>query len=227
MDKLPFSVYDFFGYLAAGFVVLVAADAAFLGGSLTHREPGLVDDFLLVVLAYVAGQVISTAARVVLERTVLRRGLGLPSDRLFEEWTSCARHLFPGYAEMLPAGARRRVLDRSAKEAHIDETGEDLFLHCHARVRRDPVMTERLETFLKLHAFCRNMTLASVITAALLLVGLVCDDPRTGPLSQGVWIVIALVAAVGMFYRWLRFYRHYAVEVFTGYVELPVPPAER
>lgn len=221
MDALPFSVYDFFGYLAAGFVVLVAATAAFLGDAAIRSTPSVIEDALLIVLAYVAGQLISTISRTVLERGVLARALGFPSDRLFSTSDMWYRRLFPGYIEPLPTEIQTRVLARAFQQASLREPGRALFVHCHARVRRDAVIAARLETFLKLHAFCRNMTLAGMIAAVLLLIGSLVGTAQTGRLAPGVWVAIALATAVGMFYRWLRFYRHFAVEVFTGYAELP------
>jgi len=41
---------------------------------------------------------------------------------------------------------------------------------------------------------------------------------QRGPL---LWAIVAFVAAIGMFYRYLKFFRHYTVEVFTTYAELP------
>jgi hypothetical protein len=221
MDTLPFSVYDFFGYLAAGFVVVLAATAAFVGDGTIHSNPSVIEDALLIVLAYVAGQMISTISRTVLERGVLARALGSPSDRLFSESDGWQTQLFPGYCEALPPEIQARVLNRASHQAGIDSPGRALFVHCHTRVRREPVIAARLETFLKLHAFCRNMTLAALIAALLLLVGELAGTAQTGRLAPGLWIAIALLTACGMFYRWLRFYRHFAVEVFAGYAELP------
>jgi len=221
VDALPFSVYDFFGYLAAGFVVLVAATAAFLGDATIRSNPSLIEDALLIVLAYVAGQVISTISRTVLERGVLARALGSPSDRLFSASDGWRARLFPGYVEPLPPEIQARVLTRGREQAGVGAPGRALFVHCYARVRRDEAIAARLETFLKLHAFCRNMTLAGIIAAVLLLLGSLTGTAQTGQLAPGVWVAIALATATGMFYRWLRFYRHFAVEVFTGYAELP------
>jgi hypothetical protein len=221
VDALPFSVYDFFGYLAAGFVVLVAATAAFVGDAAIRSNPSVIEDALLIVLAYVAGQVISTISRTVLERGVLARALGPPSDRLFSPSDGWRRRLFPGYVEPLPSEIQARILTRANEQAGLDRPGRALFVYCHARVRRDEAITARLETFLKLHAFCRNMTLAGITAALLLLTGSLAGTAQTGRLAPGVWVAIALATAVGMFYRWLHFYLHFAVEVFTGYAELP------
>jgi hypothetical protein len=40
MNKIPFSVYDFFGYLAPGFLILAAADFARGGGWLFRDNTG-------------------------------------------------------------------------------------------------------------------------------------------------------------------------------------------
>ena len=85
MDKLPFSVYDFFGYLSAGFVLLVGLAAAFTGTESWQRTPGATVGLLLVVVAYTAGHVIANLSGYLIEGTLVRRVLGTPSILLFQE----------------------------------------------------------------------------------------------------------------------------------------------
>jgi hypothetical protein len=189
VDALPFSVYDFFGYLAAGFVVVLATTAGFVGVTAIQSDPSVIEDGLLIVLAYVAGQVISTISRTVLERGVLARVLGPPSDRLFSEPDGWQARLFPGYCEALPVETQMRVLNRAQREG-ISSPGRALFVHCHSRARAEPTIAARLETFLKLHAFCRNMTLAGLIAAVLLFVGALVGTAQTGRLRLGCGSVL-------------------------------------
>ncbi len=59
MDKIPFSVYDFFAYLSSGAVWLVTADYIFGTGLLDREKINPVLGVVLVILAYVSGQVVS------------------------------------------------------------------------------------------------------------------------------------------------------------------------
>src|SRR5689334_9933697 len=51
MSQLPFSIYDFFGYLASGFVVLVGLAAAFVGSDAWQESPETIVTLLLIVAA--------------------------------------------------------------------------------------------------------------------------------------------------------------------------------
>lgn len=78
----------------------------------------------------------------------------------------------------------------------------------------------RLGTFLNLYGFARNMSLATLIVAGALLAGTLTGNAKTGMLiAPGWWAVGALVASVGLLYRYLKFLRQYSVEMFVGYAE--------
>ena len=51
--KIPFSVYDFFGYLAVGFLVLVSLDYSSGGGWLLKDTIAPIYVLLWVVIAYI------------------------------------------------------------------------------------------------------------------------------------------------------------------------------
>jgi hypothetical protein len=220
MDKLPFSVYDFFGYLSAGFLVMVGVVAAFVGEDTLNQNPSLIVGILLIVTAYIIGQVVANIAGFFLESLVVGRLLGRPTLHLFGEQESRWALLFPGYFRPLPLKTQERVLKRAREEADIDEPGGALFFHCHAVVKREPVTVERLGTFLNLYGFCRNTSMALISVVAFLAVGIHCGSAETGVVSPGWWLIGAAVAAVALFYRYLKFFRHYAQEVFTSYAGL-------
>ncbi len=79
MDKLTFTIYDFFGYLASGFVLIVALVAAFVGYKPLLGSPSAIISLLLVVAAYVVGHVIANLAGDLIERRLVRQGLGMPT----------------------------------------------------------------------------------------------------------------------------------------------------
>ncbi|MGA8746437.1 MAG: hypothetical protein WB507_11310 [Solirubrobacterales bacterium] len=217
MNQLPFSVYDFFGYLASGAVLLASFVAAFFGEDAFENSPTLVLGFLLVIVIYALGQTVANLAGELIEHRIVRRRLGTPTDILL-----CFRHpepsvsrWFPGYFRPLSPGVREQVKERAG-----DRHGDDLFFHCHARMKLVPVVQSRLETFIRLYGFCRNTALAMVIASVFLGVGIILGTAGTGSVAgPGWWLVLAVIASVGLFYRYLKFYRQYGFELFTSYAE--------
>lgn len=217
INQLPFSVYDFFGYLAAGAVVLAAWIASFFGDEPFRGSPTLIVGFLLIIMVYILGQIVANIAGDLIERRLVREKFGTPTDILFGHRTPnrLQARLFPGYFKRLAAGVRSQVNERAT-----DRKGEDLFFHCHAQMKSDAVVWARLDTFLNLYGFCRNTMVAMLIAAACLGVGILLGSAETGSIADpGSWLVFCLVAAVGLFYRYLKFYRQYALELFTSYAE--------
>jgi len=217
MDKLPFSIYDFFGYLVSGFVVMAAVDYGFRDGhSLTQTTTVSLGVFWIVV-AYIAGHVVANVSGFLYERNLVGRLLGTPEENLFDDRPRTRwRRVFPGYFDPLPEETRQRVLEK-ARAKGVTGPGRALFIHCHATVKKIPVVKERLDTFLNLYGFCRNTSLACLIGAALLLLG----DAWNGAASAGKlwWSLAAIGGATVLLYRYLKFYRHYGWEVFVSYAE--------
>lgn len=57
MGSIPFSIYDFFAYLSAGFVWLVSIDYAFGLNWLIGRELTVADTAFWIVAAYTIGHI--------------------------------------------------------------------------------------------------------------------------------------------------------------------------
>jgi len=221
MNKIPFSVYDFFGYLATGFLMLVTVAYSTGRVGLLREPPTLVMGFFWIVAAYVVGHIVAHIASAFLEETLLRRGLGSPEEHLLAAKKSGWRvRIFPGNFKPFPTATQQRVLTK-AQQRGVTALDRSFFFHCHPLVKRDQATLERLNSFLNLYGFSRNLCMALLLAVPLLLYsalwGSACGFKR-GPL---LWAVIALVSAIGMFYRYLKFFRHYTVEVFTTYAELP------
>jgi hypothetical protein len=221
MDRLPFSVYDFFGYLSAGFVLLVGLAAAFTGSNAWEKSPTTIVTLLLIVLAYSSGQVVANVAGHVIERRLVGGWLKSSTQILFAPAeTGPVARLFPGYFRPLPEAQQRAVLNVAAKSG-IAGPGEGLFFHCFARVKREEAVMARLNTFLNLYGFCRNMSVALVVVAVCLGAGSAAGSAHTGSVvSPGWWVVGSLVIAAGLFYRYLKFFRLYAVEVYVSYADI-------
>lgn len=221
MDKIPFSVYDLFGYLTSGFLVMAAIDYAFHGGWLLRPDIELVYGVLWVVVAYITGHILANVSGYLLESKIVRRVLRSPEETLFSDNRPKWSRIFPGFYTSLPLETRTRVLQKAEGKAGIRQPGRGLYYHCFAIVKRNEACMTRLNTFLNLYGFCRNVCLSLVVVTILLLIGRAFDSQNSSVLSRGgLCPLISFAASIGMFYRYLKFFRHYTVEVFVTYAEL-------
>ena len=79
MDKTPFSAYDFFAYLSSGAVLVATADYVMGTGLLMAKDIGPVLGVLLIIIAYVCGQIVAHFASSILEYVVVGRALKRPN----------------------------------------------------------------------------------------------------------------------------------------------------
>jgi hypothetical protein len=224
---IPFSPYDFFGYLANGFLILCAFEYAFFGTSLADRDWKIGPALFYAVLAYIIGQIVANMSSYWLEHVIVREWLKSPEETLFKEpkqkgdRRTWAERLFPIFYRPFPAKTQKRVLG-VAQMNGFDQPGRDLFLHAYTVVKQDKVTLERLTAFLNQYGFARNISMGLIIAAILLLIGVLIDVRRWSDIdnSKVAWVGAAVLGAVGMFYRYLKFFRHYTMEVFNSYAEL-------
>jgi hypothetical protein len=116
MEKLPFSVYDFFAYLASGFVVLASIDFAFDLGWILKKEIGLPMGVFGVVAAYIVGHVNASLSGFFIETLIVKKLLHEPEVALFEDYplegraNRARRLMFSGFYRPLTETTRSRVL---------------------------------------------------------------------------------------------------------------------
>ncbi len=214
MNQFPFTVYDFFAYLACGFFVLVVSNHVLALGLPLEGGVAIPQGSFLVLISYVIGQIIAGPAAWLLERHIVCGWIGSPNQLLFKKPHGWRRWLFPGFVTPLPEETQKRVLER-AKAAKINSPGEVLFLHAFVIVRREDTTLARLNAFLVLYGFCRNMTFVLFLVSLLLTWAMVVR----GLTLDAKWLVLSASAAIGLFYRYLKFFRQYSREVFLAYAE--------
>jgi hypothetical protein len=262
--SFPFSPYDFFGYLVAGFVVVCAAESATGSNWVLNQELKWPQAAFWVMVAYITGHVVANLSSYFIEHKFLRGVLDCPEVLLFQDepapppgpaawgerltswrwwlsWLNPAawwrwlfphglkRGLFPIYYKPLPQQTRARVLEKAVKEGFA-APGRALFYHCLATVKKDKTTYERLTSFLNLYGLCRNVCMAALIAAPVLVWGAYRDVTWGGWRLWGelhtdrlLWALAALGCAAGMLYRYLKFFRHYTQEVFVSYSEAEGP----
>lgn len=222
MIKIPFTVFDFFGYLAHGFIIIIAVDYAFFGNILIRSDITIIFGIYLILIAYVIGQIVANISAYIYERYLVNKLLGAPEIILLRKnKIKGMKKLFPGYYDSIPQQISSMILKKAKAKAGIDSPGKALFLHCFYSVKSDPVTLERLHAFLNLYGFCRNISMASLIVIFILLFKMIMNMFRCieNDFSSIMWLCFAFLTAIGMFYRYLKFYRIYANEVYNSYLE--------
>ncbi len=219
LDKVPFDVYDFFGYLASGLVVLLGMEFIFGFPRVLDQDLTVVETAALILGAYIAGQCAAAPAKLVLEDGLVDKLLKRPSVNLFRQNRPfVGRVLAPGYYQQLPEDRRKKVLDR-AKQGGVEGTGEGLFLHVRysPEIRENATVMGRLDNFLAKYGFARNLGFtALVIGVAMLIDSYLTNGPNTELNKYGV---TALVAGLFLVNRYLKFFRQYSYEMFNTYAK--------
>lgn len=216
MEKVPFNTYDFFGYLASGLSLTAAIDYGFGGQIMFAQHTASVYEYALVILAsYVTGHVIAHVSNVCLADIFTQKLLGIPFDVLLVKKGKprLMRWLFPGYFKSLPEYTRQKIASQAARE-NITVEGEAFFLHVYERAIRVPYIAERLESYRNLYGFARSMSFTFLVCTLLLGLSPRLDNPVL------YWIPVgAFFLSVGMLYRFLKFYRLFALELLRSYSE--------
>jgi hypothetical protein len=223
VDKIPFSVYDFFAYLSSGTVLVVTADYVWDLNLLKSKEISPVLGVALIVLAYVTGQIISHFSALLMEQTLVHRILKRPSSLLLgasPRWRLC-KWIFPQFHRALPESTQHRVRQQAVARA-CDATGEGLFLHAYATATRDERIQKRLDDFRNQYGFARNMSFA-FLTSALAIV--IAHWVGHHPIRLR-WALLAGFGGIALFYRYLKFFRQFSYELFLRYAELPCSDAK-
>lgn len=220
MEKIPFSVYDFFAYLSSGTVWLVTADYV-LGTDLLNRDkisPAL--GVVLIILAYVCGQIVSHFSSFILEHVAVGRLLKRPNAILVGEhprWR-ILKWAFPNYFRPLPRQTQERIREQAYSRG-VKDTGEDLFLHAYPIVTSNRPLQARLDDFRNQYGFARNMSFAFLTSTIAILIA---HCLGYHPVSFR-WALLGALAGVALFYRYLKFFRQYSYELFVRYAELERP----
>lgn len=215
MEKLPFTSFDFWGYLASGFLLLCAIDSAAGYGLLARKDWSVVEGILAVSVAYVVGHVIAGLSSLIFERGLVGRVLGWPSAGLFGVSTApkWVQKLLSFYYGELPSETQKAILAK-ASAAGVSRPGEALFWLAFASARGSDRTMARLADFLNQYSFCRNVALVSFVDAGVLWWA---HWQSTGTSQQLLFARIALLVGLALAARYLKFLRHYSLELFTTF----------
>jgi hypothetical protein len=220
MEKIPFSVYDFFAYLSSGVVWLLTADYILRLGLLQKDSVSPVLAVALILFSYVCGHIVAHFSSFIFEHFAVGRILKRPNVILLGEkphWIVFA-WVCPNYFRALPKHTQERVVAQ-AESRGAKGTGEALFLHAYPVVSAVSSVQSRLDDFRNQYGFARNMSFAFVTSAiALLIAHFVSPHP-----VRLRWALLSGFTGIVLFYRYLKFFRQYSYELFLRYAELPRP----
>jgi hypothetical protein len=224
VSAIPFTLYDFFAYLSTGALWLLGIDYAFAMGWILGKEVGTGQTVVWVIVAYVLGHVNSHWSAWLFENKFVEHGLGYPSVNLFARSAAgrraIVRRLFAHYLTPFPRQTAEDILDAYERLSKHREPGNAMFNFCFSVVKTSPVAYGRLQTFLATYGFARNMSFATLCVAGFFLAAwFVRGVPHLRLLA-----LACVATAIVLFYRYLKFFRIYSLEIFTtllGLRDLP------
>lgn len=204
----PLADYDFWGYLAAGSVLVFGASAT-VGVPITREL--LSDPVALVIViaaAYTLGHANAAVSSWFLERGLVGVVLGAPTAVLIGERRTPApfRIIAPSYRP-LPTFTITALSKRLNAEAL--PTAEEVFQRAYHFARQFDDVRDRLEQFRNQYGFCRNATLAVLIAGAIGLPWAIGHEVA--------WLSAVLLTAVLLLARYLKFYRLFAAEALNTF----------
>jgi len=219
MEKIPFSVYDFFGYLSAGAVLLSSFAFATDGFDALENELSGTQLLIFIVASYVVGHVVASVSSALLERRLTYGLLGRPTENLFgSAQVTGWRRAFAAYCIPLPAATQARVLAKARDSAGLTDADEALRLHCFGVASKAEHVRGSMSIFLNLYGFARNVSMAALLAALVLVISaLDNDDVAATELLAGA--LFALIVGVVLYFRYLKFYRLHAHELYVHYAE--------
>jgi hypothetical protein len=226
MDKLlRFSDYDVFAYLASGFAALAGWDLLFSTGYVIGAQWSASSGTLTIVAAYVIGQIIASPAAWIIERQFVRRALGHPTAVLMRReplsgWRKWASHfVLAEYYRPLETTVAESLLTFMTTKGI--SSSEGLFWKAFSVAKSSPSATARMDAFLRLYGFCRNIAFVAFATGLGLATKLASHWHSTGWDGDADVMArfsgVSLLVAVGMLHRYLKFHRLFSVEVLVTF----------
>lgn len=166
MKDIPFTSYDFWGYLTSGFVFLFVLDYVFDGHFLARTDWPLVASLVAIAAAYAVGHILAGMASWLWEDMLLRRWTGIPTNILMGAtagpWIlrTFARH----YYRPLDVELRNRIVAK-AQADNVTPSGEPLFWAAFAITRDNEQAQARMAQFLNQYGLCRNLSFTGCVSA--------------------------------------------------------------
>lgn len=215
MNRIPFSVYDFFAYLTSGSIVVAALDYLYGKQWLLEKDHTAIFSLFLIFWVYIAGHIVANFSAPIIEHFFVGHILLRPSETLMGKKRPILPFIFRLYYTPLRKETRNRISVQS-KSRIFEGSGEALFAHIFGILKHDEVTLERLNSFRNQYGFSRNLAFAFFVIGVLFLFGPI--DGRQIP--SDILALGSFFCSITMLYRYLKFFRQYSYELFITYAEL-------
>lgn len=225
MDNIfRFSDYDAFAYVASGIAAMTMCDVL-IGTELVLTSGwSFSEGLLFLICAYVLGHLVAIPSSILFEGIMVRGWIGVPAGHLLglsqsgrPKWL--LRLLFRGYFARLTDELCTKILLPDSTSAKNSVDG--VFWRAYEVARYTPVASARMDAFLKLYGFCRNLAFVAIVSSVASLLIEVISRKSIGwsDIVQGNFALsfVLLIVGVALFGRFLKFYRLYALEVLLAY----------
>lgn len=217
MKEFPFDPYDFFGYIANGLLLIVGLNLIIGVPNILGKDLKPLDMLALSLAVYIAGQIIASPAKWLLEGILVTFILKTPSVNLManRDKKSFLKLFFPGYYETLPITTQNKIIEKVQKEGLNIYNGEELFVHIRYQenMLSDSNLISRLNTFLNKYGFNRNLCFTSMLFGICILIFKEFNI-ATSITKYGILFVFT---SIFLFYRYIKFFRLYSFELFNTY----------
>lgn len=215
--RFPLSIFDFFAYFLQGFILIIGVLYLF---DVEIRAILLTENYLIVLLlfvsSYVLGHIISEISRHVIERNIVKKFLGYPSDFVFNEEHRrlflFKNYLRPYSKEFIDEFKAAFNKQYNEKFSEIDDYNS--FLLCFHTVKENcPNAFSRLGIFISMYDFSRNLSMLSIIFTLLFAIKTVLEWNIYWLLG----LILSSLLAVLFLLRYLKFFKSYANEVYYSF----------
>ena len=222
-DWFPFTSYEFYAYVAAGIIVIAAVDYSFAGATLSGRPEWSAAQAVFWILAtYLVGQLIAAPSSAVLEHWIARKIFLPPIEVALRTTSRRKRELFVAYVfayreySPLPAPMTEKIRQKACSHLGISSeelTAESIFEIAFSIARSNSDTDARLDQFLNLYGFSRNICFSAFVATLCLGIRAYHEPDRLTLLL----LIGTAILCIGMYGRFVKFYAAYSRDVLRTY----------
>jgi ABC-type transport system involved in cytochrome bd biosynthesis fused ATPase/permease subunit len=239
--KIPFTLYDFFGYLIPGLtflsIILFSSDIPnaielivqklttansisphyFVLNDILNifkQSPFFVTSLILLT-SYICGHIIAVLASLFFERLIVERLLNYPTNNLFYSQKLKHKYIFPKYRRAYS----KEFIDKftqifSDKYGLSTQDANDTFWISFEYIANHcPNAFARSIHFLNLYGFSRNLSMSFLLSCLIiLLLSCVYNFP-----INLLLIILYIIISFALFWNYLKLLRRLNDEVFRGF----------
>jgi hypothetical protein len=216
-----FNLYDFLGYIVPGLFISIFLVISFVETTEIKKFLNSIESYKYVIsiggilVSYALGHIVSLLGSLIFERFLIKSWIGNPSEIFFGVRKEISK--FYDYAEVYPKDFIKSFEKKYEDQFKIKFSPGEGFINCFHFVKEKSSQTlTRLNTFLSIYGFARNMA------AAFLLFGIGCLGKFfiDYDLQLIIYGFIGLFGAFLFFLRYLKFFSQYGDEVIRTFFVL-------